>query len=95
MLSQRLMGWGYMRLCCHLVGSGSLIELKTKCHCELSMHMKFNQTSLNNVDEVSFSEYQDTQRPIKVLTNLNQKVLKFFSFSLMTYEIIILIWKCQ
>ena len=25
--SRRLMGWGYMRLCCHLVGSWSLIGL--------------------------------------------------------------------
>ena len=27
MYMQRFMGWGYMRLCCHLVGSRSLIEI--------------------------------------------------------------------
>ena len=29
-IMQRLMGWGYMRLCCHLVGSRSLIDLLYK-----------------------------------------------------------------
>ena len=28
MYTQGFMGWGYMRLCCHLVGSRSLIDFK-------------------------------------------------------------------
>ena len=36
MYTQGFMGWGYMRLCCHLVGSRSLIVLH-RCHTTLKL----------------------------------------------------------